>query len=333
MSGASQQFPTPAQFRPINPIYNKIAAALMNDPESYVGMRVLPPSLMDGVAEKTGTIFRAAVGAMFGDGSTNFRRAPGQPFPRQVGPGLESITYIADQYANEAMWADEDVRSAQIDLKRFRIAACLEPMQITRERVLLDTLGTAGNWTGSFSAGTAWTAAGADPVADVNQARRAIKLYGKKINTIVLPFDVQQALSNSDAFCSFLPTTEDRNSASEEQIQRFFADKFGVPRDRVFIADAVQNTANQGAAASLSFIGGNWMWAGYIELDGTKTVNIDGSTIQTTATALVRLPVEDGTKVEEYRDPSTRTEFMNATYEEAIRVVNPQLGCLVSGVV
>jgi hypothetical protein len=64
------------------------------------------------VAQKTGTIIRASVGAMFGDGSTALNRAPGADFPTGIGPSLDNITYRAQQTAYAVDVPDEQVRDS-----------------------------------------------------------------------------------------------------------------------------------------------------------------------------------------------------------------------------
>lgn len=326
-----QQLPTAAQYRPVNPILSDIAAVLLNEQRAYVGMNLLPTAPVGNV-QKTGTIIRADVGAMFGDGSTSLSRSPGSDFPTGIGGGLSNITYVADQYAYAVDIADEEARDAQIDLWKFKLGEGANRLAIKRELNLLGVIGTSGNWTGSFSAGTAWTASGSDPMADFATGQTAVDLYGRLPNTVCLTYSAFDAFRRNAAVLSFMPTTMDRNLATESYVQQLIGDSLGIPANRVFIARASRNTANQGASATIARLATGWAWVGYVELgDGTSVAVNGGQAVQTQATALMRLPVQD-VEVEEYRDAARRRQVANMTFEESIKPVNAQLGCLISGV-
>ena len=325
-----QQFPSGASIRPVDPVLTPIAAALMNRPSNFIGRDALPP-VPFGVAQKTGTIIRASVGAMFGDGSTSLSRAPGADFPTGIGPALDNITYVADQSAYAVDVPDEQVRDSMIDLWRFKLAEAAQRIAIKRELNALNLFGTTGNWSASFNVSTAWTASGSDPMADLKTAQSSIGLYGSEPNTLILGYSAFDALRSNDAFLSFMPNNMDRNLATITYLQSAIEDALGIPRARVFVARASRNTANQGATATLARIATNWAWMGYIELGEGTSVAIDGQTVQTTATAALRLPVQD-VEVEQYRDASKRREVANVTVEEALAVVNPQLGVYIGSV-
>lgn len=324
--------PTQSSQRPINPILSDIAASLLNDDKSLVGTLVLPPTPF-GTAQKSGTIFRTSVGAFFGDGNTQLTRSPGEPVKTSQGPGLETVTYIATQYARAAEVADEEVRDAQLDIWKLRLMQPVAELSIMRERNLLDVLGTSGNWTGSFTVGPAWTSSSADPAVDIATAQGAIDLYGRDPNTAVLSYAAYDALRKSNAFRERMPTNIDRNLPSVDYIRTGIAAMLGLPVDRVRIAKGTRNTANAGATPTLSRIAGAWMWLGYIELGQGATIQIPDmpGAVSTNATALLRLPVERPS-VEEYRVSERRVTRANVVYEEAIQVVNAQLGCLISGI-
>lgn len=325
-----QQFPSGAQLRPVDPVLTPIAAALVNRASNFIGTAALPPTPF-GVAQKTGTIIRASVGAMFGDGSTALNRAPGADFPTGIGPSLDNISYVAQQSAYAVDVPDEQVRDSMIDVWRFKLGEAASRIAIDREAKALNLFGTFANWTGSFNVLNAWTAAGSDPMADMKTAQSSIGLFGSEPNTLVLGYSAFDALRSNAAFLSFMPNNMDRNLATITYLQSAIEDALGIPRARVFVARASRNTANQGATATLARIATNWAWMGYIELGEGTSVAIDGQTVQTAATAALRLPVQE-VEVEQYRDASKRREVANVTVEEALTVVNPQLGAYIGAV-
>jgi hypothetical protein len=326
---ASAIYPTRVSSRPVDDILSDVAAVAMNPPKNFVGTRILPPTPF-GVAAKTGVVIRAAIAAAFGDGSTSLRRAPGASFATAPGATLDNVTYIAEQYGFQTSIPDETQRDAQLNLWKFKLGIAASLMAIERERTLLDFLSTAATWTESFTAGTAWTAAGSDPMSDLATAQSAIDKYGPSPNTIVLGYAAFDALRRNSVYLSFGKSTDDRQIASTNEVLANIAAKFDIPADRVFLAKASKNTANAGAEAVLERIMGGRAWLGYIELGEGTSVTIDGQSVNTVATAALRLPVQP-MEVEQFRDANLRSEVANLTFEEAIVAVNPQLGCLVSG--
>jgi hypothetical protein len=164
---------------------------------------------------------------------------------------------------------------------------------------------------------TAWTASGSDPMADLKTAQSSIGLYGSEPNTLILGYSAFDALRSNDAFLSFMPNEHGPQPRHHHLPAVRHRGRAGHPAcPRVFVARASRNTANQGATPTLARIATNWAWMGYIELGEGTSVAIDGQTVQTTATAALRLPVQE-VEVEQYRDASKRREVANVTVEEA----------------
>jgi hypothetical protein len=167
-------------------------------------------------------------------------------------------------------------------------------------------------------------------MSDLATAQSAIDKYGPSPNTLVLGYAAFDALRRNSSYLSFGSLAADRQIASTNEVLANIAAKFDIPTDRVFLAKASKNTANANAEAVLERIMGGRAWLGYIELGEGTSVTIDGQSVNTVATAALRLPVQP-MEVEQFRDANLRSEVANLTFEEAIVAVNPQLGCLISG--
>lgn len=114
---------------------------------------------------------------------------------------------------------------------------------------------TTGIWTGSTTGsdvtpGTLWSAGGSSPIEDMRAELLAVKRKtGYRPNKIALGDEVWNVLQDHPDFLERIKYTQ-RAVVSTDLL----AGVLGV--DQVLVGGAIRNTANEGAAASLSFIMG-----------------------------------------------------------------------------
>lgn len=97
-----------------------------------------------------------------------------------------------------------------------------------------------------------------DPRADVKKWRRHIlSTTGYEPNTLVLGYDVMDALADHPAFIDRLKYT-DPNSVTVEMLARIFE------VERVLVSKAVINSGKEGQADSFDFMLGKVAWLGYV---------------------------------------------------------------------
>jgi hypothetical protein len=132
---------------------------------------------------------------------------------------------------------------------------------------------------------------------------------------------------------SFLPTNTNRNDYSEEELTAAIASYNGVPVERVFIFDTVQNTAADGLAPVLSEIGGTdrRVFVGHVALEREiQQTAVFGARVQTIGSALTRVEAEAPTADFEDAKRPKSGRFVFAHHREALVPVIEQFGCVVT---
>lgn len=325
-------YPSIASTRPVNVLLTDKVAGLMNKPDRFIGLQALPEQGF-GVSDVTGVITVADPSAFMGDGSTNLRRAPGAQYPSGQGPQLTTpITYAVEEYGFKDYLDDANRASAEIDAWSLKLTAIANRLSIQREVNFADLIMTAANWSNSFSAGTAWSASGSDPFSDMETAQNFVDQYGLGVNTCVMDNAAFRVARKNAALLSFLSLTENRNYITENDLATAIKAAFNI--EQVHILKASRNTANAGAAATISRISSGTpgkVWFGYIERNIISVPGEMGNSLETAATAAVRVTqLEPEAKTWRSDDPPG--EYCSVAYREALAKVLPQLGCLISGV-
>jgi len=313
------------------PLLTDVVKSVANDSSRYIGNRVLPV-WGSGSSAQSGTILRSPLSAMLGDGSTQLERNRGADFPIDEGSAVESVKYQVRQYGRAYSVTEEDARAADsggafFNLRSVRAQRVIQRLMIQRERNILNDLGT---WSVTAAVSAPWANASSDPMSDMQVAIDAVDLYGSSPNTIVIGHNALLALQLNKFMRDAMPTTGDRSRIPRPAIGSLLAEQFGVPSDRVFFASASANTANLGAAASISRIATNWVWVGRIETDSAP-VRVGDTEYDSAPTALVRISTIEP-EVNEYYDERSDSIIGKVKFEEAITRVIPQLGYLLTGI-
>lgn len=119
---------------------------------------------------------------------------------------------------------------------------------------------TTGLWATDQTVAAQWSDfLTSDPIEDIETAKETIlRTTGQMPNTMVLGYQVFRKLRNHpDIVDRFKHTNGGRNITLAD-----IGSVFELPR--LFVAKAIQNTANPGAAASMSFVHGKHAWVGYV---------------------------------------------------------------------
>ena len=119
-----------------------------------------------------------------------------------------------------------------------------------REAIAASLATTSGNYpsalTSAIASGSRWNEANGDPEADMATARIAVRNQsGITVNALAIDITTVEKLKLSPSFRDRVKFTKG-TPVSEDDLKAFF----GV--DHLFIGKARQNTANEGATASLS---------------------------------------------------------------------------------
>jgi hypothetical protein len=173
------------------------------------------------------------------------------------GYNLSTASYFCQKYAFHKD-VDDDSRTnadAGLDMDRDGTEFVTLQLLLLREQIWFDTYFKAGVW-GTDRAGSAtptgsqflfWSDAGADPIADVRASCTSVLgKTGYKPNTLVLGPSSWNAIADHPSVLDRIKHTQ-RGVTTPEIV----AQAAGL--ERILVAEAVRNTAAEGAAEATSF--------------------------------------------------------------------------------
>ncbi|WP_299085073.1 major capsid protein [uncultured Paraglaciecola sp.] len=168
---------------------------------------------------------------------------------------LSTSPYFANVNAWHKDVSDRDraTSDSQIALDNSATQYVSQILMITREIQFAAAFMTPGNWTTAVNKD--WSSASSDPIADVKTGKRTIQgLTGIRPNKMIFGRQAWDTLTDNDAMLSRI--TGGANNALPAMVMRtLVAQLFEI--DEIFVMDAVKNTAIEGAADAISFIGGD----------------------------------------------------------------------------
>ena len=202
------------------------------------------------------------------------KRAPGTPVPRS-GVKWSTDSYYADIYHWGTQLDDEAMDNADDPAMEDRVAVnyVMQTLAIRGEVDFVTNFMKTGVWgkdylgvaSGAVS-GTSvlgWNISGSTPIRDIQVARRRVLVStGQRANTMVIGYDVRDYLDlHADLIARLVngQTPGQAAEVSDADLARLFK------VDRVITADAVVNSAKEGAAASIDFVAGDFVWVGYVD--------------------------------------------------------------------
>lgn len=268
--------PTPGDVHVNRPLSN-ISVGFMQDAEGFVADKVFPNIPVAKQSDLYYTIDRT-----FWNRSEMEKRAPGT---ESKGVGWETSTdpYFAHVYALHHDIEDERRANADSVFQLDEEATSLLSMQamIKREKVWATNFFAATIWTtditgvsGVPGAGQVkqWNDAASTPIEDIRAQRTAQKvLTTLRPNTLVIGSEVLDALLDHPDIIDRLKYGQTPGSAADVDLSDLVA-LFKIPR--IFVMDAVENTAAEGAAESNAFIGGKGALLCYVpDAPGLRTAS------------------------------------------------------------
>lgn len=233
----------------VNRPLTNVSIAFMNAREDFIADRVFPAI---PVSKQSDLYYIYDKNNWFRTDAK--KRAPGR---ESAGSGFELSTdaYFADVYALHKDVADQE-RSNQddpIDLDRDSTEFVTQQLLLLREKEFVTNYFATGLWTGSttgsdITPSTLWDASGSDPIADVRAQARAIKLKtGRRPNKFVVSGAVHDALVDNAAVLDRIRGGSTLGSPAFVT-RELLAQAFEV--DEYLVAEAVENTAEEGQAFS-----------------------------------------------------------------------------------
>jgi len=247
--------PTYSQFH-IDSALTNISVAYIQDEKNFIAAQVFP---VIPVSKQSDRYFVYTKGDWFRDEAQE--RAAGT---ESAGGGYNldnTPTYFCHKYAYHRDVTEDERTNSDDPLKPDEDATefVTQKMLIRRELVWVNNYFGTGkwgtDWTGVASAPTAnqvlqWNQAAAVPMSDIDNAKSLVQsTTGVKPNCLTIGTPVYYALRNCASILDRIKYTQ-RGVVTSDLLAALF------DVDKLLVAGAVVNTANQGAADAISFIVG-----------------------------------------------------------------------------
>ena len=185
---------------------------------------------------------------------------------------LSTNPYLARVYAWHKDVTDRDRANADnwVRLDESATRYNNQILMIDREIRWATTFMTPANWTNNINKD--WSGVAGDPIADIKTGARTIQgLTGMRPNKVCMGRTAWDTLSENDAVLARV-TGGSTTEKPAHVMRALIAQLFEV--DEIFVMDAVKNTAREGAADAISFIGGDDVLLYY----APNSVNLDEPT-------------------------------------------------------
>lgn len=189
-------------------------------------------------------------------------RAPGTRAKR-ADYALTTASYFCMPYALAKGVPDEVVRNADSPLRPAVEAAefVTDGLLLGEEIRVADLITASANWTSASikNGASAWSIDTSTPLEHIDTAVDAvISSIGRKPNVAVMSWNVWRYLKNHPDLAERVKYTRPGGTPVADDL----ANWFGL--DKVLIGTAIKDTAQEGAAASISYVWGNGFWVGYV---------------------------------------------------------------------
>lgn len=237
--------PTINDVQKVEPILTNILKGYFQEESRFIADRIFPGVQVNN---DSGTFFTFDKKYWFSDEMK--RRAPGQKYPRgefQMG----SDTYKTEQWALAKEIADETEANNQAPMSLERAAVrWLGLKALTRkERMWAADFMKTSVWGTDKTDATKWsTTDTSDPIGNVNTARRTIsQLTGYRPNTMIMGEIVHDRLIEHPDIIARIQYVKE---STPDALDSVLGQLFRVPR--IFIGEAIYNSANEGQTESMA---------------------------------------------------------------------------------
>ena len=185
-------------------------------------------------------------------------RAPGAPYPR-INLEISDGKFATNDYGAEIPLDDRQkkIYKTQLDADRAKVITGTRALLVNKEVRARDLVQAAA--IPNSVPGTKWDQAGADYYGDIDAAKEVVfENCGMDVNTMILPRTVFNNIKHHDSILERIKYSQ-RGVTTED----ILAELFGV--ERLVIAGAVENTANEGQPLNISKIWGNNVTLAYVD--------------------------------------------------------------------
>lgn len=317
----------------VDSVLTDISVAYVQRQTNFIATKVFPVVPVD---KQSDSFFKYNKGDWFRDEAQ--RRAPST---ESAGGGynLSTDSYRCDVYAFHKDLDDQTLANADAPQQPRREAAefVVNRMLMKQEKAFMADFMATGKWgtdiTGVSGAPSTnevrqWSDfTNSDPLEDVEAWKELVLgVTGELPNTLVLGYQVFRKLKNHPDIIDRIKYTS--GIAEQLQTERLLAAMFDV--DRVLVAKAIQNTAQEGATDAFSFITGKIAWLGYVAPNPGLLVPSAGYTFAWTG---VSDGLGESVGTVSIDMPTIRSERIESQMAWDNKVIGADLGVFVSSLV
>lgn len=262
---------------------------------------------------------------------SNFLRMQTQSVTsRQAAPEanytLSNDTYTCEFWPVKHMVPDKDRKDADVDLEKATTKFLTQQILIRRDYQYLSLLFSTSNWTtktGAASGGDFidFSDSSSTPFKTVRTYKRTVQQAcgGFMPNTIVVGPEVDDILKEHDDTLDKIKHTQ-----TGVVTDALLARAFGVKN--YLVGNAVYNTAAAGATVSLSNMGGDYMWIGYVSEEANN--EFEPSAVYTFSDKQYDDQGEGGALIKRWRSDDPEGEWFKAESAFDIKITASVAGVL-----
>lgn len=238
----------------VDPVLANVSKAYQN--EMYIAEMILPSI---AVSKESGKYYQYDR-AKFRRNTT--KRSAGSK-ANEVEYGLSTASYLTEDHALKEKTPWEIIRQADspLDPESDATENITEQMMIDMEVALATSMASTATITQNTTlAGTdQWSDyTNSDPISDIKTAQQTVQqAIGRKPNTLILGKEAFDVLVDHPQVSDRIKYTN-LGTATEDLLARLFK------VEKVIVAEAIYNTATEGATDSMSYIWGKHAWLVYI---------------------------------------------------------------------
>lgn len=299
----------------------------------YIGPAVLKPRM---TAQQSASYGLVSIEALLRSHTT--KRTARSGYGRDLFEGGQA-SFATEEYGWEATVDDREAKIYRdlLDQERIAIGRAVNIVCDEYERDVASAVFNTGTWTGAAltsAAAVAWsTAATATPILDVVNAADKVALgCGEQPNALVINWRSYMHLLYTAEIRGALGDNKDR---SWDELGNAVAGLLGL--ERIIVAGGMKNTANENQTASVSRIwsGSYAMVCKVARTDDPKEICVG----RTFMFADENAPMAAGSDselaviIEEYRDDKVRGNVYRARNDRQVKILYPEAGHLITGIV
>jgi hypothetical protein len=314
----------------VNIPLSNMSIAYLQDLKGFVGTRFFPniPSMQQSnryYVYPKGDWFRAEAKVR-------------PPSTESAGSGwrLENTaTYFCDVLAIHKD-VDDQIRANQdpiIDMDRDAMLWVTQQLALKRDIDFMANFFSTSLWTGSttggdITPGTLWSASGSVPIKDIRtQMTAMLKKTGYKPNKLLLGAETWTALQDNADFIDRVEGGSTNGNPAEVNLE-LLARILGL--QEVMVAEAVQNTAKEGAADAMSFVAGKHALLAYVNPNPSPMTASAGYTFSWSG--LFGAGAE-GQRISRIRMDHLRSDRIEGEMAYDQKIVAADLGCFFASAV